>query len=91
MNAIQRAIHILGGPSATARAVGVSAQLVCFWRDGKRGLPVEKCAAVEAATRGMVTRQDLRPADWQAIWPELTQALATTAQPAADAAPWQEA
>ncbi len=29
------------------------------------------CVAIEKATKGVVTRQDLRPDDWQAIWPEL--------------------
>jgi len=28
-------------------------------------------AAIERATNGQVTRRDLRPLDWQAIWPEL--------------------
>lgn len=32
----------------------------------------EYCVAIEQATDGCVTRQDLRPEDWQAIWPELT-------------------
>jgi len=33
--------------------------------------------ALEHATGGAVTRQELRPADWQQIWPE----LATPSQP----------
>ena len=31
----------------------------------------ENCVALERATDKKVTRQDLRPDDWQAIWPEL--------------------
>jgi DNA-binding transcriptional regulator YdaS (Cro superfamily) len=29
------------------------------------------CVLIERATGGKVTRQRLRPDDWQAIWPEL--------------------
>lgn len=29
------------------------------------------CVAIEQATCGAVTRQELRPDDWQAMWPEL--------------------
>ena len=32
------------------------------------------CVAIERATSGEVTRQDLRPNDWHLIWPELTEA-----------------
>lgn len=63
-----------------AEILGVSTQAVCFWRDGKRRLPIEHCSAIERATNGGVTRRDLRPLDWQDIWPEL-------AQPAASPAP----
>lgn len=29
------------------------------------------CVAIESVTQGAVTRRDLRPDDWRAIWPEL--------------------
>lgn len=29
------------------------------------------CVAIEYATGGLVSRKDLRPCDWAAIWPEL--------------------
>lgn len=35
---------------------------------------MERCAAIEAATHGEVTRRDLRPDDWEQIWPELAKA-----------------
>lgn len=57
-----------------ARLLNVTTQAVCFWRDGKRSLPVQHCAVIEKATSGAVTRKDLRPDDWQAIWPELIDA-----------------
>lgn len=53
----------------TARRVGVTPQRLHNWIS--RGVPIEKCAVVERVTRGAVTRQDLRPNDWQVIWPEL--------------------
>ena len=31
------------------------------------------CVLIERATGGQVTRKDLRPNDWQDIWPELAQ------------------
>ena len=34
-------------------------------------MPIERCAAIERATAGAVTRRDLRPHDWHLIWPEL--------------------
>lgn len=41
------------------------------------------CVAIERATSGAVTRRDLRPDDWQDIWPELA-ALTTAAALAAE-------
>lgn len=37
-----------------------------------------RCVEIEQATNRQVTRQDLRPDDWQAIWPELTAPQAAT-------------
>jgi len=31
------------------------------------------CRKLEDITKGMVTRQELRPRDWHEIWPELAQ------------------
>ena len=71
MNAITKAIEIVGSASALARELEVTPQAVCFWRDGLRRIPAEKCYAIESATGGLVTRKDLRPHDWREIWPEL--------------------
>lgn len=45
------------------------------WQHGYAGrLPSpENCVAIELATNGAVTRRDLRPEDWQRIWPELAE------------------
>lgn len=33
----------------------------------------ERCVSIEKATAGAVARKDLRPADWDKIWPELVE------------------
>lgn len=66
-----RAVELSGGPSKLATALGVSAQAVIFWRDGKRRFPVELGAAIEGAVEGRVRRWDLWPLTWHLIWPEL--------------------
>lgn len=87
MNQIERAAELVGGVTKLAAVLGVTPQAVVFWRDGKRRLPVEACPAIERATHGAVGRKDLRPADWQLIWPELAAATrkAAEADPLADA------
>ena len=52
-------------------------QLMWQWTAGVRPVPIERCVPIERATDGAVTRRDLRPDDWQEIWPEL--ATPTTA------------
>jgi DNA-binding transcriptional regulator YdaS (Cro superfamily) len=37
----------------------------------KQKLGAEICVAIERATGGTILRMDLRPLDWQLIWPEL--------------------
>lgn len=34
-------------------------------------VPEKSAVAIEVATQGAVSRRDLRPNDWQDIWPEL--------------------
>ncbi|WP_025917691.1 YdaS family helix-turn-helix protein [Herminiimonas sp. CN] len=57
--------------SDLARALNVSPALMHQWIERIRPVAVQHCAAIEALTGGMVTRKDLRPNDWQKIWPEL--------------------
>lgn len=70
-NSIAKASEILGGQSALARILSVSPPTINQWIKGLRPIPVERCSAIERATNGQVTRQELRPEDWQDIWPEL--------------------
>lgn len=37
-------------------------------------VPPIRCLAIESATGGIVSRSDLRPDDWQKIWPEFVPA-----------------
>jgi len=46
--------------AAFAKKVGVSQGRVSQWLDGET-IPAERCVAIEKATQGRVTRQDLRP------------------------------
>jgi DNA-binding transcriptional regulator YdaS (Cro superfamily) len=65
-----------GRSLAIAQALGVTPPVVSDWVTGKKGVPLERCVQIERATNGEVRRQDLRPVDWQEIWPELAQPLA---------------
>lgn len=62
-SALQRAIDLVGGQSALARALGepVKQAHVWYWLKGAGRVPAEYCAAIERATEGKVTRHDLRP------------------------------
>lgn len=84
MNAIQRAIQIIGGPSEVARQLGVTAQAVCFWRDGRRSFPVIHALTVERLTSGAVTRRDLFPHDFSRIWPDIAVSAPNPPQPIAN-------
>jgi len=57
---LERAIKIVGSLSQLADAIDVSPQVVQNWRSRGR-VPPERCADVERATGGTVSRHDLRP------------------------------
>lgn len=73
-----------GRSLAIAQALGVTPPVVSDWVTGKKGVPLERCVQIERATNGEVRRQELRPDDWQEIWPELAQAPASPAQAATE-------
>jgi pyruvate,orthophosphate dikinase len=56
-NALERAITEAGGVTALARAINVTPQAISQWDR----VPAERAIAVEQATKGKVTRQELRP------------------------------
>lgn len=65
---IDKACEAAGGLAKLAGAIGQSPSTVANWR--VRGVPVVHCLAIERATGGAVTRRDLRPDDWERIWPD---------------------
>lgn len=69
-------IDSLGGTGAVANILGIKAPSVSAWRDGRSVLRIPDDKLIRLAPlaeiRGVATRKDLRPNDWQLIWPELT-------------------
>lgn len=59
MKPLEKAISAADSLADFARRVGESPQNIQNWR--KRGVPAEKCRAIEAAFPGVVTATDLRP------------------------------
>lgn len=57
--ALARAIRIVGTQQQLADVLGIKSPSITEWH--KRKVPVERCAAIEQATDGAVTRQELRP------------------------------
>jgi len=75
--AIDAAISCVGGVARLADAVGVRQSAISNWRVRGTQPNAAYCAAIERATNGQVTRKDLRPLDWMAIWPELAESQAS--------------
>lgn len=75
-----------GAKTKLANVIGAQPQLVWQWASGVRNVPVDRCYSIEQATDGAVTRIDLRPDDWQTIWPELAAAHTQQPQPATECA-----
>ena len=57
--------------TAYANQCGIAEQYLYQVLTGRKVASPELCVSIEKATSGQVTRQELRPNDWQAIWPEL--------------------
>lgn len=68
---IKKYLKVRGNQSALALALGESPAFVNKIAKGEKQVPLEWCAKIEVATKGQVTRRDLRPKDWQIHWPEL--------------------
>jgi DNA-binding transcriptional regulator YdaS (Cro superfamily) len=66
---IETAIEYLDGQSNLAKLLQVSPSVVHHWLKRIRPVPAIYCLAIEKATG--VSRRDLRPKDWQKLWPEL--------------------
>ena len=59
-DALSRAIEAVGSQQALADALNIKSPSISGWRQAGR-VPVERCAEIETATGGRVTRYDLRP------------------------------
>jgi DNA-binding transcriptional regulator YdaS (Cro superfamily) len=57
--------------AAFARRIGVSSAMLYQFEHGIRPVAHKYGAAIESASGGKVTRQELFPDDWESIWPEL--------------------
>lgn len=60
-----------GRATKLAHHLGVPPSFVTKMGEGEKAVPVAHGAAIEQFTDGAVTRQQMFPADWQRIWPEL--------------------
>ena len=66
--------YLAGGrslKSELARTLDVSPALVYQWANGIRPVAIQHCKAIHDWSKGQVTLMDLRPTDWQKIWPDL--------------------
>lgn len=59
MNAIQKAVELLGGQALTAKRIGVSKQSVFAWVHGIKSVPGVRAIQIERATNGEVKVDDL--------------------------------
>jgi len=60
-----------GRQAELVKAIKGHAPDVSRWADGKRPVPIPMAPKIEHFTNGLVTRKDLRPDDYQEIWPDL--------------------
>jgi len=74
-------IDKLGGPAAVAKMLGIKPPSVVGWR--ANGIPDDKLIRLAPTCEklGIASRQELRPNDWQQIWPELGVKIETQSQP----------
>lgn len=75
-----------GRAAAIAADQHINPVMVSQWASGIKGVPAERCAAIEAFTENQVMRWDLRPRDWYRIWPELVGCPGAPELPDAEAA-----
>jgi DNA-binding transcriptional regulator YdaS (Cro superfamily) len=54
-----------------AEAIDVSPSFLSQMAAGSAPISPARCVQIEQASAGAVTRKDLRPDDWNLIWPEL--------------------
>lgn len=57
-----------GDVSKFATKIGVSVSFLSQMASGYTKIPAHRALAIEQETRGIVTRRDLLPCDWQKYW-----------------------
>ena len=63
---LEQAIALLGNKSALARAIGITPWALSKW--DVRKPPKDRCLAIEKATQGKITAEQLRPdVNWNYI------------------------
>lgn len=60
-----------GTASGLARALSISPSYLSQMASGLAPISPERAVAIELATASAVSRRELRPEDWQRIWPEM--------------------
>ena len=60
-----------GSAKALAESLKVAPAFISQMASGHRSVSSINAVAIEKATKGEVTRKDLRPTDWKLHWPEL--------------------
>ena len=60
-----------GNATALAEALGIPLTYLSQMSSGERAITPQRASAIELHTKKSVTRQEMLPTDWQAIWPEL--------------------
>lgn len=67
-----KVLDMAGGHVEVARILGYQDRRnVWPWTNDLRPFPPHHCFALERHFHGKVTRQELRPHDWQKHWPDL--------------------
>lgn len=64
-----------GRLASLSKAIDAYPSDVSRWADEIRPIPISYGAAIEIATGGAVTRQEMFPNEWQKVWPELSGAV----------------
>lgn len=70
---LKKYIEILGrgGSKSFAQKLGISSSFLSQLVSGRAAISPARCVKIEHESQGKVTRKDLRPDDWQKIWPEI--------------------
>lgn len=75
-SAIAAAVRVMGSQAKLATVLDLTPPVINQWLKGTRPMPPDRCPAIERATEGCVTCEELRPdVRWQRVpdpeWPHL--------------------